>query len=448
MANAALEQAIFERIMNFLILVLAFYSLFIAFFYPTNAKASDVAEIANIPAWTSVSDKLFAQAQSGDTITRTTDANGRYINIKTPVDYKSAAGRAFQIVVDKTAQIEASRMGKAVINVVRGVSPVGSALILGSVFVSLLCSETEICQKEGTNDLETPELSGYEATESQALQLSGWVRNGVSYQKTLEELKSDLGCGGNYNCPITLIEQAPNFLVITYDIIRKSDGANVGSAAFNKINDGWTLQPVPKRTPTESDLTAAESKITSADWDQILIDKGVALPVTDSPTLAPLSTTLSTETATNKDESGNVTGTTTKTTTLTLSDSATRARPGSVSATETQTITNYNTSNQVTSSTTINQSAPPPDKPAPPVNVHFDSVEDVQLPTQEISAPLNTTSWGEGACPAPIAVNTSLKSFTIPTEQYCDFATASRPFVLLIAGISGLFIITGFRKND
>lgn len=438
MANAALKQSIFERIMNFLMLVLAFYSLFIFILYPTNAHADTTGEIANIPAWTSASNLLFGQAQSGDTVTRTTDANGnRFINIKTPIDYKSSSGRVFPIIAEKIAQIEANRMGKAVMLLARGTGGgLGVVGLLGVSFVTLLCSETNICQKSGTDDLEIP-------AETLPANDTIWDCSGFGDMTVSACLTNIQGCNqGQIVCDNPRMSSDNKQYL--YDK-KYTNGTPIGAIIMSRIT-AWV--PKASRSPTAADFDTAESKITSPNWDQILIDKGAALPVTETPVLQPLVTTLSSEVATNRDQAGNVTGTTQTTKTLTLSDSATRARPGSVSGTETTSITNYNTSNQITSTTTVQQSAPPPDKPAPPVNVSFDGVEDVQLPTQEISAPLNTTSWGEGTCPAPIAVNTSLKSFTIPTDQYCDFATASRPFVLLIAGISALFIITGFNRGQ
>jgi hypothetical protein len=179
-----------------------------------------------------------------------------------------------------------------------------------------------------------------------------------------------------------------------------------------------------------------------------LIENGQPVPMSTVPILTPPAPVkISEEETVTRDDQGNITGTQRKTTTLTITDSATETRPGSVSGNEITTITNYNTSNVITSTTTIDNSSPPPEKPNK-ITVNFYNVEDVVLPTQYLDVDLNTNSWGEGTCPAPITVSTSLKEFTIPTQQYCDFATASRPFVLLIAGITGIFIITGFTRGQ
>ncbi|SFM30474.1 virulence factor TspB C-terminal domain-related protein [Nitrosomonas communis] len=453
MADAALKQATFERIVNFLMLVIACYSLFIAALMPTHAYATDTAEIANIPAWQSANDLLFGQAKAGDTITLTTDANGRYINIKTPIDYKSTAGRVFQIVADKTAQIEASRMGKAVIGVVRTVSPIGSVAILGSVFVSLLCSETQICQKSGTDDLEKVGDSAYNGypTETTYGRWFGWAGSPTYPSAELAcgdptRLQQNIGA----NTVFDHIEATTDPNVYKCYGKRTTDNtvwyASNTSRTANSCATGYTYNSATGKcvldsqphAVTEADLTAAEAKITSPNWDQILIDKGVALPVKDTPILQPLTQTLGTETTTNKDQAGNVIGTTTKTTSLTLNDSATRARPGSVSATETQTITNYNTSNQVINSTTVQTSAPPPEKPLPPITVHFDNAEDFPIETKDINTTVNSPTWGESTCPAPINVATSNNSFTIPTQPLCDFATGARPIVLVLATITSM----------
>lgn len=411
------------------------------------AQSAAGTEIANISSWlANAAGEVFAKGGSGDTVTR--DAASRTVSIKTPVDYRAASGRVFNLLVEKTAQVSSTRMGSVVIGAARGAvigGGIGAVAMLGVAGVALLCQETSICQKPGTDDLEVPANTGLSGQEQQILGLTGWVYNGTVINKTLQQILSDRGCGGSsFDCVIADILMSETQLVATYNMIRKSDGANIGQAIYNKLQDGYTLPPPEKHAPTAEDWAAAESKIASPDWDQILIDKGVPIPTT-KPLLQPMTQILSDDTTTDRDSAGNVTGTTKTVTTVTLNDTATDTRPGSVSATETTVKTTSNAAGETTGTQTTTITAPPPDKPLPPINIIMDTVEDTEIQTQTIEAPLNTTSWGEGTCPAPIPISTSFNTYTIPTEQLCDFASGVRPMVLLVASVTALFIVTGFK---
>jgi hypothetical protein len=249
--------------------------------------------------------------------------------------------------------------------------------------------------------------------------------------------------GGAYQCYVKRLDNGGVYYVSNTN--PQTGCANDYTLVNGQCQITSSAQP---HTPTEQDFANAETKLNDPRFDVQLIVNGQPVPV-NTPTLtsAPPVKLFEEETVT-KDDQGNVTGTQKKTTSLTITDSATSSRPGSVTGSETTIITNYNTSNVITSTTTVENSSPPPEKPQKPINVQFDGVEDVVLPTQDLDVDLNTNSWGEGTCPAPITISTSLKEITIPTQQYCDFATASRPFVLLIAGITGIFIITGFTRGQ
>jgi hypothetical protein len=155
--------------------------------------------------------------------------------------------------------------------------------------------------------------------------------------------------------------------------------------------------------------------------------------------------TLSDDTTVDRDAAGNVTGTTKTVTTVTLQDTAIDTRPGSVSAIETTVKTTSNAAGETTGTQTTSTTSPPPDKPLPPINIILDTVEDTEIQTKTVEAPLNTNTWGEGTCPAPIPINTSFNTYTIPTEQLCDFAVGARPMILLVAGVTSLFIVAGFK---
>jgi len=147
-----------------------------------------------------------------------------------------------------------------------------------------------------------------------------------------------------------------------------------------------------------------------------------------------------------KDGAGNTIGTQTETTTITLTDNSTVDSPNNFDIKEEKTVTNFDINNNITDqSTTINE-APPSEAPAED-DVTFDEVSDTILEEKVITAPLDTTSWGGGSCPAPISMNTSVGNFEFDTQPFCDFAEALKPFILIVASILGAFIILRARKS-
>ncbi|SFJ16229.1 virulence factor TspB C-terminal domain-related protein, partial [Nitrosomonas sp. Nm34] len=373
----------------------------------------------------------------------------RFIKVTSGFDYKAANGRNYPVTVEKTGKIDASKIGKAVVKLAKVATPIS----LGIAFYEVTCELADICKKDDADEWSTngaPE--GYELYPLTTTN-NHWRTNTLpATNAPTPKLSCDLA--------IPLYSQFPD---LRYELVGTSHTCRSPQYGFTMyileqsgcaphytlVNGTCKLEGSTQRPPTQQDWNDAETKFNDPRFDVQLIVNGEPIPVnTPSLTSAP-PVKLHEEETVMKDDQGNVTGTQKRTTSLTITDSATSANPGSITTTENTTITNYNTSNQITSTTEITNNALPPENDKPKtINVTFDDAQDVVLPTQEIEAPLNTTSWGEGTCPAPISISTSLKDFTIPTQQYCDFATASRPFVLLIAGITALFIITGFNRGQ
>lgn len=65
---------------------------------------------------------------------------------------------------------------------------------------------------------------------------------------------------------------------------------------------------------------------------------------------------------------------------------------------------------------------------------------------QDVDFDFDYESWGDGVCPLPIQIQTSFNTFTVPTEPICDFAEGARPIILMLAGLTAMFIIAGIRN--
>lgn len=402
------------------------------------------SEFADIESWLNTESQKYYKPGSGEKWVRNSSPNGdRFIKVESPVDYKARNGRTYPVVIEKTGQIDGSKIGKAVVRFSKFLPP----LAVGVEIYNVVCELSDICKKDGVDEWEVPITTGLAGLEQQISGLTGWVRNGNVCTETLTECKSNNGCGGTFDCVISDIYINGTQLVATYDSIRKSDGVNIGQLIYNKIDDGYTMPEPEKITPTEAEWTAAETKLNDPRFDEPLLANGQPVPLANLPILGsqPPITLEETETI-NKDGNGNVTGTTKSTTTLTISDGATEANPGRVIGTETTTKTDYNTSGQLTGSSTTETGSPPPDKPAEPPTISFDNVPDSEIEEEEIDAELEPPeSWGEGACPADKTVSVGFGDLTFDMQPTCDFATGVRPVMLFIASITAMFIVSGIR---
>jgi hypothetical protein len=192
--------------------------------------------------------------------------------------------------------------------------------------------------------------------------------------------------------------------------------------------------------------TAADALLTPQQVPALQAAQTASMPVPiNFPTPAPSSITESPTVTTQTDSANNPVSQTTSQTTYNsnpVSNSVTN-----ISYTTTSTTTNLTNNTKTTNTTTSappaeNTKAPPPPEPDPT----FDSVDDISLPTQDLTNTLAYTSWGEGTCPADPSASYLGHSIVIPFHVVCNAAGYIRPIVLLLGLLISGYIVSGVRK--
>lgn len=207
------------------------------------------------------------------------------------------------------------------------------------------------------------------------------------------------------------------------------------------------------RVPTATDWDSKQSLLNDSRFVPELNEKGIALPTSGIPTLSPdQKKRLGVDSEPTKDSQGNVTGRQETVTEIEAVDAGTSDKPGKVIIKETVTKIQYDNNNtQVSSSTSTSYSSQPQvDNKPQTFEIKFDEVPPAELPTHNVQATFSHTSWGNGSCPPdiPIALPYSGANFLIPTQPVCSTAEQINPFVLLLASIAGIYIVSGVRGGE
>ncbi len=386
------------------------------------------------------------------------------------------------LTVARTPKIDLSRMGAAAVNFAKLLGPIG----LGVQVAQIVCDLSKICSNasglwEKQADLA---VAGYPATlTGQAYwwtgQSGGWSydptpNDGVHKYPSPEILCTDIirwenscspaACGGTQKpvADMTVTSVTSTTANCNYRSARRDASyptgepttramsrvvgacpANYTASAGNCVLTGSGTA----HTPADSDWAAAKSLLNDLRFVQPLLDKGEAVPVFAPPPVPMIEKVIDTHTVPTFDSSGNVTGSQVTTTKLQATDASTPSSPNTFNITESTTINNYNTSNVLTSTTTTVVNPPAPAPPAADPTT-FDEVPDVPVQTKAINPDYDATSWGEGACPAPVTITTQLfGSHVIPTATACDFAVAVKPIIILLATITAIFIMSGAKTE-
>lgn len=404
-----------------------------------NAQSTAGREIANIQSWLNEGSQGFYKPGTGDQWVRNVSGNGdRFIKVESTIDYKASNGRNYPVPIEKTGQIDGSKIGKAMVTLAKFVGP----LALGFQIYSAVCELSDICKKDGSDEWEKV-TQDYELLDSSTNTSDcSSIPEGASYidyspgnYLEIQRIDSYVHCPGN-----------PNLSNQGYTLTNYCSTPG-GSCAYQAIwqKNVSTLPETQKIPVTEQDWTNAETSLNDPRFDEPLLVNGQPVPLANLPILGNVpSITISDTETINRDSQGNVTGTTRTTTTLEITDSATTERPGSVTGIETTTKTDYNTSGQPTGTQTSTNTPPPPDKPQEPTTISFDDVPDSELEEEEIDFDLDEgESWGEGVCPAD--VDLGIYGLTFAMQPACDFATGIRPVIIFMASIVAMFIVSGVR---
>lgn len=210
-------------------------------------------------------------------------------------------------------------------------------------------------------------------------------------------------------------------------------------------------------TIKDSEITHISKPVTIADWDNAelkfaspllvkpLIDSGIALPI-DSPELpSPASLPLEKTTTTTRNPAGTATGTEVRERTLLVEPNP--LSPSTAKTSETTIITNYDTTNNITNSTTsiINNDNAPDDAAEPP-KIEIDEVKDIPITNQDHDTTFSYTPWGSSStCPPNPTASLSIGTFSLPVDRVCDFMDMARPIILLLAFLAAASIISGAK---
>lgn len=357
----------------------------------------------------------------------------------------------------KTATVDLNRVGAAVGKFAQRVGPVGMTLTA----VSLVCELTTICDQAGQwmrQPDDTPENPN-----SYPVANGSWTGYGGAVFATPQASCSDgarisalAGAGFTYDSTVAFdantykcyAKRTSDNAVFQVGISGKVAGCanNYSLSSTNCLKDN--LVPVPV---TQSDWDSKTSLMNDDRFIPELINKGESVP-SGVPTLtADQKKGLGLDSKPTRDSNGNVTGREDTTTEIEAVDAASADTPGRVIIKETQTTVKYDLNNNVVSSNTNTSysSQPQPSQPQPSnFEIKFDEVPPAELQTHVVPVAFTPDSWGAGTCPPDVEIAISLMTFSIPSQPVCSTAEMINPFVLTLASIMAIYIISGVRGGQ
>ncbi len=378
-------------------------------------------------------------------------------NTSTAMVQTSKGLQSFDIT--KTADVDVSRVGK----VVRGLAVLGGPVGMAITAASLVCELTTICNQAGQWMMEP--TASPDNPNSYPTANGKWWGWDTSYYATPEaackdsaRLTMNVGATAVFHHTETIdstqvkcfatMPAYPGTIFFASNTT-KSAGCAAGYtvSGSNCVKTGVVPQPV-----TESDWNAKESLLNDARFVPELNEKGLPIPTSGIPTLnADQKKRLGVDSEPTRDTAGNVTGRQETVKEIEAVDAGTSANPGRVIIKETTTTIKYDNNNtQISSNTQTSYSSQPETTKPQTFEIKFDEVPPAELPTHNVQATFSSTSWGEGTCPPdiPISISYYPVNLVIPTTPVCDTAEMLNPFVLLLASIAGIYIVSGVRSTE
>ncbi|MDO8971180.1 MAG: hypothetical protein Q7U74_10860 [Saprospiraceae bacterium] len=214
------------------------------------------------------------------------------------------------MVIPTTITPNAARVAAAVVGLARVSGPVG----LGLTLLPILCAETGLCGSASSPEKLVKNIPGGTYSD---------YSNGVPGPFSVPQAVCDARRVFVNWSPLNLIAEnpIPNGTYLgkpLYLVGRCADASGNVMGLVNITYDGTQIESVP----TESDLSAATTKLSTAtsrlaEVVNGLNNLGQPIPI-DKPVLGPVSATTPAETTVNRDSAGNIVNTTTTTTTTTI----------------------------------------------------------------------------------------------------------------------------------
>jgi len=381
---------------------------------------------------------------------------GTQLTVQNKVPFPTTTKGNQYVDINRTVSVDLLKVGAAAVSMIKRLSP--AAMTIGAV--AYICETTGICDQAGewfqNGD---PAFNGYPLdTLYLHYEISGahQVSNAPTMAISCERYADLFTSNGWYTqlqngneCWVMNGEQVQQIAFIVTHNSQCADNYSYDSSQGKCIATFDVSRPV-----TDQDLSTAEPLLNTGDTTPHLVDNSEPVPVDVStpPSLnnAPITKPVSNETTTTKDGQGNTTGTQTTETSLEITDAATTENPNQLSFSETTTVTNYDINNNITNQTITETSVTPPAPPEAPdidYQIKFDDVTDNDLEDYEFPAVFATDSWGTGSCPADRSVSYSHGSLELTYQPVCEFAEGIKPAVLVIAGLSAMFIVSGVRTE-
>lgn len=408
----------------------------------------------DLDGWSKGTDGTYTQKFGSSTVTLTSAPKG--ITTTSMALVPTSKG-TFELPISKTATVDTARLGANVASFAKKVGPLGMALTAAD----LVCTLSNICNQAGQwmmagSDPLPGQPNSYPATDGK------WWGWNSSYYSTVEgacsdpaRLAANVGTGyvfdhseivtaDTYKCYARRLSDS---LVFYASNATRSSGcaSQYTLVGTDCVKDGVTQSHVA----TDSDWTSKQSLLNDDRFTPHLLDASEALPVGLPVTPAGQTLKIGQQSTPVRDASGNVTGRDDSVTTIEAVDAATAEAPGRVIVKETTTTTRYDNNNTViNTSTSTSYSATPTESKPQNYEIKYDTVAPAELSTYQIPNTFTNTSWGSGTCPSDITVVTSIKTFAIPSQPICTAAEMLHPFVLLLATITGIFIISGVRTSE
>lgn len=416
-------------------LTLTIFTIIVFMITSANVKA-EVYDLGDGTSFMKSSEGNTFRVKSSDVVSIGGTPSGTSLSVTEKVNIPTSKG-SMAIDLPRTVPVDISRVGKAFAKFAIASGPVGMAINIAQ----LACDLSSICNVDGKWNV------GY-VNETMPSGNSVWNCSGFG-DMTLSACKQDIHqCNSpTYICFDDAV--APDGKSLTFKKKYASNGQLIGTATLTRIT-AWTSNQNPGTEATQADWDAKASQLNDPRFVPELLTKEqpvrVGLPQVPTNTRYPISS----ETTTTRDAAGNATGTQTKqqdaeVTTPSPSQNPTNS-PTVININERTVINNYNTDNQLTSSTTTNSETKPP----VPQNfdIKFDDSTDTLIEKYTVPATLNTDSWGSGSCPADRQVSYHYGQLNLSFQPACDMAVMANPVIIAIAGIIGLFIISGAVRND
>ncbi len=421
-------------------------------FLPSLALAAEPGEI-DLAGWVKNTDGTYTKAFGDSKVTLTSPPQG--IKTTSTATVNTSKG-LIPFEISKTANVDVSRVGKAVRGLAVAAGPVGMTLTA----VSLVCELSNICNQAGQwmvpgSDPLPGQPNSYPVSDGK------WWAWDYRYAATVQAACSDtvrltqnIGAGSTYD-HYEAIDGNPN----TFKCYGKHPNGTVYYASntgrSSGCADGYTVNgtmcdktgSTQPHAATSSDWDAKQSLLNDTRFIQELIDKAADVPIDGVPTLTPdQKKRLGVDSVPTKDAQGNVTGREETVTEIEAVDAATTTNPGKVIIKETKTTVRYDTNNtQISTNTSTNYTNQPETTKPTGFEIKFDEIAPATIQNHNVSTTFNADSWGTGTCPPDIEVALSQFTFSIPTNPICTLADMIKPFVLLIASVIGIYIISGVK---